>query len=115
MGDRIQARPIDDPDLREVLTQGAEERHSRATACGSTSHKGLIEGSVRQCARSAVFKGFWSRLDIEASLPAAGCGFLDGLGQGLRGTQDDFGPERRQGRQAPSALAFCGTCLLKTV
>ena len=116
MGDRIQARPVDNPDLHEALTQGVQ----RGGIAGRRlrqhlRHNGIIEvGKETPVQGLAAFeKGFWSRLDTRPARPVAGCGFLNGLGQGLRGTQDDFGPERRQGRQAPSSLAFCGACLLK--
>src|SRR5262245_35683124 len=64
-------------------------------------------------ALATLEKRFWARLNMGPPRAAAKRRFLQGLGQGLWGTQDNFGPKRCQSLKAPLALAFGGACLLK--
>src|SRR5262249_5944481 len=97
LGYRGQARAVDDPDLFKILPQGMDRR--RITGLSLRQHlnqKGLIQVGKEMPVQvlAALEKRFWARLHRGPPRAVAECGFLQGLGQGLRSTQNDFGPKR---------------------
>ena len=116
LGYRVQARAVDDPDLFKMLPQGMYRR--RITGLSLRQHldqKGLIQVGKETPgqALAALEKRFWARLYRGPTRAVAECCFLQGLGQGLRSTQNDFSPKRYQGLETPLSFAFGGACLLK--
>src|SRR5262245_2536607 len=97
LGYRVQARAVDDPDLLKMLPQGLDRR--RITGLSLRQHlgqKGLIQVGKEMPVQvlAALEKRFWARLHRGPPRAVAECGFLQGLSQGLRSTQNDFGPKR---------------------
>src|SRR4029450_6929350 len=91
---RVQARAVDDPDLFKMLPWGMDRR--RITGLSLWQHleqKGLIQVGKEMPvqALAALEKRFWARLHRGPPRAVAECCFLQGLRQGLRSPQHDFG------------------------
>src|SRR4029434_285717 len=116
LGYRVQARAVDDTDVWKLLSQRMDRRG--ITGLSLRQHleqKGLMQigKETPVQALAALEKRFWARLHRGPTRAVAECRFLQGLGEGLRSTQNDFSPKRYQGRETPLSFAFGGACLLK--
>src|SRR5215510_3215704 len=92
-----QARAVDDPDLLKMLPQGMYRRRiTRLSLRQYLNQKGLVQVGKEMPVQvlAALEKRFWARLHRGPPRAVAECCFLQGLGQGLRSTQNDFGPKR---------------------